>query len=88
LHTSFKVVIDGIVLGGFYALMAQGLSLIFGIMRVHQPCARRVSGHRRATLPGWLTSISAVDLFVALPVLIAWDSDSAGPSRACSSSRC
>lgn len=27
-------VADGLILGGFYALMAQGLSLIFGIMRV------------------------------------------------------
>jgi len=29
-----QVLLDGIVLGGFYALMAQGLSLIFGIMRI------------------------------------------------------
>lgn len=29
-----QTVADGLILGGFYALMAQGLSLIFGIMRV------------------------------------------------------
>ncbi|GAB2899582.1 branched-chain amino acid ABC transporter permease [Paralcaligenes sp. KSB-10] len=34
MHTLIQVVIDGIILGGFYALMAQGLSMIFGIMRV------------------------------------------------------
>lgn len=34
MHTLIQVVIDGVILGGFYALMAQGLSMIFGIMRV------------------------------------------------------
>lgn len=34
MHVLIQAVLDGIVLGGFYALMAQGLSLIFGIMRV------------------------------------------------------
>lgn len=29
-----QAVVDGLILGGFYALMAQGLSLVFGIMRV------------------------------------------------------
>jgi branched-chain amino acid transport system permease protein len=33
-HALIQVLIDGIVLGGFYALAAQGLSLIFGIMRI------------------------------------------------------
>jgi branched-chain amino acid transport system permease protein len=34
MHVLIQVLLDGIVLGGFYALMAQGLSLIFGIMRI------------------------------------------------------
>ncbi|ANY08511.1 branched-chain amino acid ABC transporter permease [Pseudonocardia sp. HH130630-07] len=29
-----QVLVDGLVIGGFYALMAQGLSLVFGVMRV------------------------------------------------------
>lgn len=29
-----QTVVDGLILGGFYALMAQGLSLVFGVMRV------------------------------------------------------
>ncbi|MCD9155070.1 branched-chain amino acid ABC transporter permease [Aeromicrobium duanguangcaii] len=29
-----QAIADGLILGGFYALMAQGLSLIFGIMRI------------------------------------------------------
>jgi branched-chain amino acid transport system permease protein len=33
-HALIQVLLDGIVLGGFYALAAQGLSLIFGIMRI------------------------------------------------------
>lgn len=32
--TILQTIADGVILGGFYALMAQGLSLIFGIMRV------------------------------------------------------
>ncbi|HYH11735.1 MAG TPA: hypothetical protein VD789_05200, partial [Thermomicrobiales bacterium] len=34
MSTALQVLVDGVVLGGFYALMAQGLSLIFGVMRV------------------------------------------------------
>lgn len=34
MHDLIQVLIDAIVLGGFYALAAQGLSLIFGIMRI------------------------------------------------------
>jgi len=34
MQTFVQVLADGIILGGFYALMAQGLALVFGIMRV------------------------------------------------------
>jgi len=34
MQTILQVLVDGITLGGFYALMAQGLALVFGIMRV------------------------------------------------------
>lgn len=34
MHDLVQVLLDGIVLGGFYALAAQGLSLVFGIMRI------------------------------------------------------
>lgn len=34
MQTFVQVVVDGVILGGFYALMAQGLALVFGIMRV------------------------------------------------------
>lgn len=34
MHDLVQVLVDAIVLGGFYALAAQGLSLIFGIMRI------------------------------------------------------
>ena len=70
MHLLIQVVIDGIILGGFYALMAQGLSLIFGIMRVIN------LAHGEFLVIGAYLAWSAreylgLDIFVALPVLIA-----------------
>lgn len=70
MHLLIQVVIDGIILGGFYALMAQGLSLIFGIMRVIN------LAHGEFLVIGAYLAWSAheylgLDIFVALPMLIA-----------------
>jgi len=70
LHILIQVVIDGVILGGFYALMAQGLSLIFGIMRVIN------LAHGEFLVIGaylaWMAhQYLGLDIFVALPLLIA-----------------
>ena len=70
MHTLVQVVIDGVILGGFYALMAQGLSLIFGIMRVIN------LAHGEFLVIGaylaWMArEYLGLDIFVALPMLIA-----------------
>jgi branched-chain amino acid transport system permease protein len=65
-----QVVADGLILGGFYALMAQGLSLIFGIMRVIN------LAHGELLIFGgytaWLMHRElGLDLLVALPLIAA-----------------
>lgn len=65
-----QVVADGLILGGFYALMAQGLSLIFGIMRVIN------LAHGELLIFGgymaWLMNRElGLDLLVALPLIAA-----------------
>jgi branched-chain amino acid transport system permease protein len=69
-HVLIQVLIDGIVLGGFYALMAQGLSLIFGIMRVIN------LAHGEFLILGaylaWMArEYLGIDPLLALPLLIA-----------------
>lgn len=64
-----QVIVDGIILGGFYALMAQGLSLIFGIMRVIN------LAHGDFLILGaylaWMAhQYLGLDVLVALPALI------------------
>jgi branched-chain amino acid transport system permease protein len=59
-----------VILGGFYALMAQGLSLIFGIMRVIN------LAHGEFLVIGaylaWMAhQYLGLDIFVALPMLVA-----------------
>ncbi len=65
-----QAVADGLILGGFYALMAQGLSLIFGIMRVIN------LAHGELLIFGgyaaWLMHRElGLDLLVALPLIAA-----------------
>ncbi len=69
MHTLIQVVIDGVILGGFYALMAQGLSMIFGIMRVIN------LAHGEFLVIGaylaWMAhEYLGLDVLVALPILI------------------
>ncbi|WP_346535555.1 branched-chain amino acid ABC transporter permease [Micromonospora sp. DPT] len=69
MHTLVQVIIDGVILGGFYALMAQGLSLIFGIMRVIN-----LSHGEFLVLGAYLAWMAhqylGLDVLVALPLLI------------------
>ncbi|MFE9693827.1 branched-chain amino acid ABC transporter permease [Micromonospora sp. NPDC005806] len=69
MHTLVQVIIDGVILGGFYALMAQGLSLIFGIMRVIN-----LSHGEFLVLGAYLAWLAhqylGLDVLVALPLLI------------------
>ena len=63
-----QAVADGIILGGFYALMAQGLSLIFGIMRVIN------LAHGELLIVGayvaWVMQRElGVDVLIALPLI-------------------
>ncbi|WP_417252620.1 branched-chain amino acid ABC transporter permease [Castellaniella sp.] len=69
MHTAIQVVIDGIILGGFYALMAQGLAVIFGIMRVINLAHGEflVIG---AYLAWVLHEHLGIDVIAALPILI------------------
>ncbi|OZM70443.1 hypothetical protein CFN78_25100 [Amycolatopsis antarctica] len=65
-----QVLLDGIVLGGFYALVAQGLSLVFGVMGVLN------LAHGECVLIGAYLAWAAqqylgIDPLVALPVIIA-----------------
>jgi len=65
-----QAVADGVILGGFYALMAQGLSLIFGIMRVIN------LAHGELLIFGgyvawWMHRELGLDLLVALPAIAA-----------------
>lgn len=69
MHTAIQVVIDGIILGGFYALMAQGLAMVFGIMRVIN------LAHGEFLVIGaylaWMAhEYFGIDVIVALPILI------------------
>lgn len=69
MHTLIQVVIDGVILGGFYALMAQGLSLIFGIMRVINLAHGEflvIGAYLAWMAHGYL----GLDVLVALPILI------------------
>jgi branched-chain amino acid transport system permease protein len=64
-----QVLLDGIVLGGFYALIAQGLSLVFGVMGVLN------LAHGECVLIGAYLAWAAqhylgVDPLLALPVII------------------
>ncbi|MBK1783211.1 branched-chain amino acid ABC transporter permease [Prauserella cavernicola] len=65
-----QVVLDGIVLGGFYALVAQGLSLVFGVMGVlnlaHGECVL-IGAYLAWTAQHYL----GVDPLIALPVIMA-----------------
>jgi branched-chain amino acid transport system permease protein len=68
-HTLTQVILDGIILGGFYALMAQGLSLVFGIMRIIN------LAHGEFLVMGAYLAWAAqqylgLDVLVALPLLI------------------
>jgi branched-chain amino acid transport system permease protein len=65
-----QVVLDGIVLGGFYALIAQGLSLVFGVMGVLN------LAHGECVLVGAYLAWAAqhylgIDPLLALPAIIA-----------------
>lgn len=69
MHTLTQVILDGVILGGFYALMAQGLSLIFGIMRIIN------LAHGEFLVLGaylaWMgQQYLGLDVLVALPLLI------------------
>ncbi|MBV2181377.1 MAG: branched-chain amino acid ABC transporter permease [Castellaniella sp.] len=69
MQTAIQVVIDGVILGGFYALMAQGLAVVFGIMRVINLAHGEflVIG---AYLAWMLHEYLGIDVIAALPILI------------------
>ena len=53
-----NVVVQGILLGGLYALFATGLSLAFGVMRFvadHRSPLRKISARLRANSTGYFT---------------------------------
>jgi branched-chain amino acid transport system permease protein len=65
-----NAVVQGVLLGGLYALLATGLSLVFGVMRMVNLAHGDV-----ATLAGFLAlmvvSATGVNPFLALPVVVA-----------------
>ena len=61
-----NVVIQGILIGGFYALFACGLSLMFGVLEGHQPRPRR-HGRRGGLRRGLLDAAPAHARAVVLP---------------------
>ena len=63
-----QTIIDGVILGGFYALMAQGLSLIFGIMRVIN-LAHGELLVASAFLAWALQRYLGIDVLLALPLI-------------------
>jgi branched-chain amino acid transport system permease protein len=69
MSTAAQVLVDGIVMGGFYALMAQGLSLIFGVMRVIN-----LAHGEMLLLGSYLTwaahEYAGIDALVALPIVM------------------
>ena len=50
--TWVNVVVQGVLLGGFYALLACGLSLMFGVMRIINLAHGDIAV--RGRLPGWV----------------------------------
>jgi branched-chain amino acid transport system permease protein len=68
MDTFVQTIVDGIILGGFYALMAQGLSLIFGIMRVIN-LAHGEFLVASAFLAWALQKYLGIDVLLALPLI-------------------
>lgn len=68
--TVLNAVIQGMILGGFYALLACGLSLIFGVMRIIN-LAHGALAVLGAFLAWWVVDVTGVSPFVALvPTLV------------------
>ncbi|MGH6902334.1 MAG: ABC transporter permease subunit, partial [Geminicoccaceae bacterium] len=62
-----QIVIFGIALGGVYALMASGLTLIFGVMRIvnlSQPIFIIVGAY----ISYWLFKLYGVDPLLSMPI--------------------
>src|SRR5690349_21924650 len=64
-----KAVVDGILTGGVYALMASGLTLIFGVLEIIN-IAQGIMVVLGAYLSYWLAQKFHIDLFVGLLLTI------------------
>lgn len=65
-----QILLDGLLLGGVYAVIALGFSLVWGIMNIIN------ISHGAFVMLGayatyWITTISGIDPFVALPITMA-----------------
>lgn len=68
MDTLLQVVVNGMILGGFYALMSQGLALIFGVMRVINLAHGEFL--LLGTYVGWsLNEVLGIDPFLAAPLI-------------------
>lgn len=68
--TAVNAIVQGIMLGGFYALLATGLSLIFGVMRIIN-LAHGSLAVLGAFLAWWVVDKTGISPFLALvPVLV------------------
>ncbi len=84
----FGAVLDGILTGTVYALMATGLSLIFGVLDiidVAQAGYVILAAYLSLVLQGFLHIDLFLGLLITMPLLFLLDSPSSWPSSAPSS---
>ncbi|MEM3627106.1 MAG: branched-chain amino acid ABC transporter permease [Candidatus Bathyarchaeia archaeon] len=67
LETLLQTIVNGILLGGLYALMAVGLSLCFGVMRVANS-AQAAMAVLSAYIAYWLFVLYDLDPFFSIPI--------------------
>jgi branched-chain amino acid transport system permease protein len=67
LETLLQTIVNGILLGGLYALMAVGLSLSFGVMRVANS-AQAAMAVLSAYIAYWLFVLYGLDPFFSIPI--------------------
>src|SRR4249919_2154178 len=65
-----QVLINGLLLGGLYGLMALGMSLIWGVMNIVN-VAHGALIMLGAYLTFWMFTLWGIDPFVSLPLTIA-----------------
>ena len=85
-----QVVISGLLAGSLYAMVALGLGLIYGVMRVlnvaHGPLLM-MGAYTTFWLFRWLGLNPYVSLLVSMPLLFAWACGSSASWSAGSSTR-